>query len=339
MASPLLIDPQRTEILEFLHDPDPDPERYRSTWRRGAARILITQATLRDIGRVFGRREIPWLVIKGADITTRQNPPVFARPEERPFGDLDVVIHTDDLDEVRQALRSEGWIALQEGELAERYLQEEGYAWQAQREGQMIEVHHRLWGSLPREATARLFAEAQDSPELGPTALRPSLPWAWVLAAFHIWLSPHRDTISVRDLALIAIAGGGDFVSEVVRLGCELGAALPLIAAAAVALDPHVVPPHTVTSENYQTLHRDIISGLHEDLRWVERRLHPEVSRPQRSHARMTLARMLAGRKTRHGWRLVGRSIWPHPGTVAVETPDQWSWPRRRAASVWRRIR
>ena len=320
--------PHRAEINELVEESRagrPLSPTSRTALKRGAARLMFAEATLQEIGLVLGDVGVRWLPIKGADLATRG---LFEQPEERPFSDIDILIDSRELDTTQRALTAGGWRALQTGSRQDEYLAEEGYAWQAQSDGELLEVHHRLWGSVPIETASAVLTSAIPDPNLGSTALRPSLPWAFILAAVHCWLSPHRDLIAWRDLEKIARSGDDSFITQVTDLTIQYDLVLPVFASARAANAIWQLPTNQLIAET-----------LRPRMRWAESWLCSDSPNPGLSHGRMTLARLVTGRKTRSGWRSVFRTIWAHPGTVAQETPANWSWTRRRILSLARRIR
>lgn len=318
----------RAEVLRFLSESrglDDDAgttlrASYRATWQRGAAQLLLAESQLKEIGHELGRVGVTWLPIKGVDLATRG---VFEHPEERPFSDVDIMVVSEDLDRARSALNESGWQSLYRGEHAESYLIDEGYAWPATRSGTLLEVHHRLWGLLPTATAPSLIEDSLPAPELGPTARRPSLAWAWVLAAVHGWLSPHRDLLLWRDLERVSAASSHDLGEEIETLCRRFGLALPLTAACAV------------TARIFDdAFHDRLVPILAADLRPIERLTRPSTARDRRSLGGMILARTLSARPARRGWRSIGRHFWPHPGVVEQRTPSSWTWPKRRLACL-----
>lgn len=293
---------------------------YVSTWRRAHARLILAEASLAEIGDVLGRRGLPWLPIKGADLVTRG---VFEYAEERPFSDIDVVVPRLAFADVRDALELVGWRPLYNGPLAEDYLTKEGYAWPATRNGELLEVHHRLWGSLPTQAADRLLEASKPAPDLGNSALRCPLSWAWLLAAVHCWMSPHRDLIVWRDLPMVIQQAGDDLIGKVSALTAEFGLALPAVAASSVAARLFNDPRH-----------RCLVAQILPSLRWSERRLEPSIGRTDLTYRSITLARLLAGRPSRNGVRSLFRAVWPHPAVVERRTPSSWPWAHRRLSCL-----
>jgi hypothetical protein len=179
-----------------------------ASWRRAllgmTAHRLRIEERLAALGTTLGTASIAWLPIKGCDLGSR----VYERPEERPVGDVDILIAEADYLRARAALEAAGWRSLVPGARVDAYLLEEGYAWQAtDPSGLLLEVHHRLWGLVPAGFPAALLAASEPDPALGATARRLPLAHAWLLAAVHIWLNPPpRPLLAVWDLERIAAA-------------------------------------------------------------------------------------------------------------------------------------
>ena len=267
--------------------------------------------------------EIPWAPIKGMDLAYR----VYDRPEERPTSDLDILIHTRDLAEARRRLLRAGWTPLQDGPRVEAYLLDEGYAWQARnRDGALLELHHRLWGWVhPGLGTACLDAAVSDpSLPLGGRRLRAA--HAYLVAAVHLWLdAPPRSLTAFRDLRCLALgdedpaALGREIVDEARRFDLQL----PVLAAARVV--------HELWSDAVAGAVGD---GLEKDLHRPERRaLHRTSELDAASLSSFVLARHLSRRRARHRLRRsLLRRFWVHPGVVEAGSPDTWPWWARRLA-------
>jgi hypothetical protein len=294
-------------------------------WRRSlmgstANRLRIDEG-LAGLGSVLGAAGVPWLPIKGSDLGSR----VYDRPEERPAGDVDVLVAEADYLRARRALEAAGWYSLTPGSRIDAYLLEEGYAWQAtDPTGLLLEVHHRLWGVVPPNFGRALVEAAEPDPALGPTARRLPLAHAWLVAAVHVWLNPQpRPLLAIWDLERIVSPG---FVDDIVRLASDWDLQLPAALAAAYAAGLWPSDPH-----------RRIAGCLMETLRPAERvaarrALQDGVeSAPLES---IVLARLLSFRESRAGWRSLFRKVWAHPGIVEMETPAGRSWPSRRLAHV-----
>jgi hypothetical protein len=261
--------------------------------------------------------------IKGCDVGAR----VYEHPEERPVGDVDLLVAEADFPRARDALTASGWRPFFAGERAERYLREEGYAWAAtDAAGLLLEVHVRLWGLVPAGLASALLAAALPDPALGSTGRRLPLAGAWLLAAVHAWLNPPpRPLLSWWDLERLAAADPG-IVDEAVRLAEAWDLQLPAGLAAAQAAELWGSEPN-----------REIADRL------LARLYLPERLAGRRGEAAslkaIVLARLLSGRASRAGWRSLPRQVWAHPGVVEQETPPDRSWPARRLSHVLRALR
>lgn len=300
------------------------------SWHRGliavAAHRLHVENRLRGVGAVLGETGeagVPWLPLKGCDLGAR----VYRDPEERPVGDIDVLVPRAELPGVQAALRASGWRGIADSPRMERYLRDEGYAWQAQdAAGLLLEVHVRLWGIVPAGLGAALLAAAVPDSGLGPTGRRLPLAHAWLVAAVHSWLNPPpRPLLSWWDLECIAAAEPG-IADGAASLAEEWDLQLPAgLAAEQVARLWSSAP------------NRAIADRLLGDLRPLERLA---ARRGEAVGLRtIVLARLLSGRASRAGWRSLPRQVWAHPGIVEMQTAADRSWPARRIAHVMRALR
>jgi hypothetical protein len=300
------------------------------SWHRGliavAAHRLHIEDRLRGVGAVLGgvgAAGVPWLPLKGCDLGAR----VYRHPEERPVGDIDVLVPRAELPRVQAALRAIGWRGLAESPRMERYLRDEGYAWQAQdAAGVLLEVHVRLWGIVPAGLGAALLAAAVPDPTLGPSGRRLPFAHAWLVAAVHTWLNPPpRPLLAWWDLERIAAAEPG-IEDEAARLAEEWDLQLPagLAAAQVAALWPS--PPNRAIADR-------LLAGLRFPERLAARRGEAVGLRS------IVLARLLSGRASRAGWRSLPRQVWAHPGIVEQQTKAGQSWPARRIAHLMRALR
>ncbi|MES1245219.1 MAG: nucleotidyltransferase family protein [Acidobacteriota bacterium] len=301
-------------------------------WRRSllgaTAHRLVVDEALAGLGATLGAAGVPWLPIKGCDL----GPRVYDRPEERPVGDVDVLVLRADYLRARRALEETGWRSMVSGARIDAYLLEEGYAWQAMNAANLLlEVHHRLWGQVPPGLATAMMEKAEPDPALGPTARRLPLVHSWLLAAVHVWLSPPpRPLLGAWDLERIARLAP-DLEDDAVRLATEWDLQLPAALAAAYADGLWPSEPN-----------RRIADRLMDTLRPAERlvaRRAVEREVESTALASIVLARLLSFRPSRAGWRSLIRRFWAHPGIVELETPPGRSWPARRLAHVLRSFR
>jgi hypothetical protein len=297
------------------------------SWHRSLLGVTAHRLRIEDrmalLGTALGRAGVAWVPIKGCDLASR----VYGRPEERPAGDVDILIAETDYPRARAALEEAGWRSMAPGARIDAYLLEEGYAWQAvDPTGLLLEVHHRLWGMVPSGLAPALLAAAGPDPALGPTARRLPLAQAWLVAAVHVWLNPPpRPLLAVWDLERIA-AASPDLTDDAVCLAVEWDLQLPAVLSAAYAAGLWASDPN-----------RRIADRLMETLRPAERlttRRALEGGIESTSLESIVLARLLSLRASRAGWRSLPRRIWAHPGIVEMETSAGRSWPARRLEHV-----
>lgn len=297
------------------------------TWTRGlmwvAGRWLALRHGLEEVSRVLGADGIPWLPIKGGDLGFR----VYDSIEERPASDIDVLVAPDRVHETLQSLLDNGYRhAYPPGRHGLEYVRHEGYNYPlTDPSGLLLELHFRLWGIVPERVAADLLSASTPDPSLGLTARRLPLSHAFVVAAVHHWNSdPPHPLLGLWDLRKIMQAAEPGTVDEVVRLAADWGLQLPVAAAALVA---------AAAWDDERC--REVAERLEPELRLSER---IALSRLRRSRdgwislGTIFLARLLARRPSRSGWRAPLRRLWPHPTFVERATPDAWPWWRRRLA-------
>lgn len=289
---------------------------WRSELRAAAATRMWLAAAAGDLVNLLGNAGIPFAPIKGWDLGRR----VYPSPEERPTSDLDLLLAPEQLDRGLAVLTAAGFRPLQSGRRADRYLREEGYAAALKAPaGQLVELHFRLWGSAPADLAAAILEAASADPALGPSARAIRLEHAFLLAAFHIFLdAPPRPAGAFRDLAMLAAKGldAAFLEGETRRFGLELPVALASAAAGELFAEESCTR---------------LAATLRPCWRWPERRLSFDADIDSR---RVFLARLLAGRPSRHGWRLLWRRIWPHAGIVEAATAEG-PWAGRRLWYQW----
>ncbi|MCP4656670.1 MAG: nucleotidyltransferase family protein [bacterium] len=293
-------------------------------WHRdlfsASTQYLRLSDALERVATVLAAAGIDWIPLKGYDLATR----VYADPEERPTADLDLLIAAADFVPARRRLESAGWRGLAGGKFAERYLAEEGYAWQAtDATGILLELHFRLWGCVAEDLAAVLIDGSTPDPSLPPAGRRLALPHAFLVAAVHAWLGPRDRGAGVWwDLVRICEASSPALVDEVIRTARHGDLQLLVGLAAEVA------------SELWR--HdgcRRIAEALARELRGPERLEAALVRRRGLSgcsFATLQAARLASRRRSRSRWRAPWRRIWAHPGAVESATPEDWPWPARR---------
>ncbi len=290
------------------------------TWHRkllsSAVSHLVLKAQLDSVGRALDSAGIPWMPIKGMDLGYR----LWPSPEARPTSDLDVLVPISRLAEGRAILVEAGWEGLKQGPDAERYLEDEGYNWQARNaSGTLLELHYRLWGSMPTGWVDSVWETSLDAPQLGSAARCPSWSDAYLICAVHLWnLPPPHALLYFRELELIVRRGGQTVLGEVGNSAPRWGFALHVCLAATYAFRLWQNPAMAALAESSRA-----------DLHFPERVLfRSAVGRGMdaASLSQLTVARLLSGRETRHGWKAGLRRIWPHPANRArriTETSDR----------------
>ncbi len=293
-----------------------------------AANTLLLRSALDETAGVLAGAGVPWVLLKGPDLGSR----VYDEPEERPTSDLDLLVPADRYRAGRGALEAAGFRSLAPGALVDRFVEEEGYCWQARSpSGALLELHFRLWGMAPRGFEVEMVSRSEPGDGLPPGGRRLPLALAFVVAAVHLWLDPPpRPFLAIWDLERIAVHAAGDFEDQVVACVGRWDLQLPVVLAALYAGE--------LWGESRCRL---IGERLWSELRAPERWLAARALRRgalQTPLAHLVAARLLARRRSRSGWRAVSRRVWAHPGVVARATPSSWSWPRRRWAHVMRSL-
>jgi len=203
-------------------------------WHRdlfsASTQYLRLSAALERVAAVLAAERIDWIPLKGYDLATR----AYDDPEERPTMDLDLLIAAAEFARARRSLESAGWQGLHRGRLAERYLAEEGYAWQAtDATGVLLELHFRLWGCVDEGLADALIGESTPDASLPPGGRRLTLAHAYLVAAVHAWLgSPSRGVGVWWDLVRICEASPRSLVGEVTRAARHWDLQLPVALAA-----------------------------------------------------------------------------------------------------------
>ncbi len=292
---------------------------WRQRMRAVSAQQMHLEAAMAELGEVLG--QVPWIPIKGMDLCSR----VYDPPEERPTSDLDVLVASADFDRARDRLRSAGWKPLNAGPRSERYVRQEGYAWQARNAaGALLELHYRLWGLVGPEVADALVAAAEPDPSLPGAGRRLRLDHAYLVAAVHLWLDPPpRAACAFRDLERIGRRGPTELGKRIVAEADRFDLQLPVLWAAEVTYRLWAEPTNGA-----------VVDGLQGRLRPVERWWWKRVDDPSAvSLSKLVLARHLSRRRARHGLgRNIWRRLWAHPGIVEQATHGRWPWIGRR---IW----
>jgi hypothetical protein len=302
----------------------PAPEWTASLQASMTSWLLVDEA-VSSIGETLRDGRHRWAPIKGYDVGRR----FYDERERREIGDLDILVDPAEFDPVREALEAAGWTGWTSGERAEQYMTREGYAWQAKRGSlELLEVHFRFWGVVPEGLEAEALAVASPDPILGGTAVRLSPEHCYLIAAVHAWTQQApRSLNDWRDMSRIVRSGADGWQEAVAELTRRWSLELPVALSADVARRLWPDPSH----DELLALLRPRLGRWE---RWVLDRLD-EAGADAVAWSSVALARLLAGRPSRAGWRSVWRRLWPHPAKVEEATPSDWSWLRRRSHHLW----
>ncbi len=307
-------------------------EGWQVALRNAAARCLVLEEVLLQLGESLARENVDWAPLKGNDLARR----FYNQPGERPTADVDILVPARHLERVRRRLESDGCRGLHDGLAEALFLHREGYCWQATTpQGALLEVHFRLWGMVPERMAAEILELARPDPPLGATALALLPEHAYLVGAVHIWQDePPHPLIGFFDLERIALRsspGDPDTLASAIAISARrFDLQLPVTLAALYAWSLFRNPVHWRAA-----------SLMLPQLRLAERAvLRRYVARgPDAiSLARLQAARLLARRESRSGWRAAWRRAWPHAGLVARRPPNE-PWLLRRLGYTFRRMR
>jgi len=169
------------------------------------------------------------------------------------------------------------------------------------------------------------WRSAVESPDLGRQGFRLAEPMAFLVSAVHSWIH----------------AGRPQFIYwwEMKLIGDRLGSANEVVAA---AREHGLQFPVGLAAEYVGRLwDHELCLGLArtllDDIRWPERVALGRVWRGGIESMTLELlyvARLVAGRPSRMGWRSVFRRVWPHAGIVESSTSVELAWWRRRVVAT-----
>ncbi len=288
-----------------------------------AAHHLQLEAMVEAVTGHLAEAGVEWLPLKGYDLATR----LYDAAEERPTGDLDLLILPERLDDAIRALRADGWRALYQGPRNRVFLAEEGYAWMALKKPHpLLEIHFRLWGLVPEGFETAIFERSRPDASLSAGGRRLTLADAYLVAAVHTWMSPGY-LVAWWDLARLSERMNDEEIGDVVHQAGAWDLQLPVMLAAEVSAA-------LWQGEGCRTIHRRLAGELRPPERWLAARARRRLN--ALSLARLQTARLLAGRRSRQRLKGPMRRIWPHPGIVERATPDSWPWLARR---LWYQLR
>jgi len=270
-------------------------------WTARAAILERSQASLRG---ALANAGIAWAPLKGVSLGRW----LYELPAARPTTDLDILIRMQDLASAREHLVAVGWTGCGSGPEHERYLQDEGYNWKAvDRLGVPLELHYRLWGSVPGVLGEVMLDRSLPDPSNGTAARRLDPADELVVAAAHLWLTaPPRPLLYLCDIKLLLDHGPADIVAAAADRSRAHGLELQVSTAATLVA-------RLWSHDRSRELAELTAAGL----RPSERLARAVVLRRgdlDAPTALLVAARLVAGRPSRSGLRLVLRALRPHPG-------------------------
>jgi len=167
------------------------------------------------------------------------------------------------------------------------------------------------------------------SPDLGRRGFRLEPAMAFLVCAVHSWIHAGQPQfIYWWELKLIAdrLAGAGDVVAFAREHGLQF-------------------PVGLVAEYVGRLWHHELCLGLArellEDIRLPEQCALGRVRRlgiESMTLELLYIARLMARRPSRMGWKSVFRRVWPHPGIVEDTTPPGFPWWRRRGLATLRNL-
>ena len=290
-----------------------------------AARWVLFRAVLARIGEVLDSVDVRWIPLKGLDTAER----FYPRPDLRPMSDLDVLVPAEQLEVAMDALEGNG-CSFPSTRLLERYQREEGYNWHGRADHNVsLELHYRLWGTVPNSLVEACWNSAVSSPDLGRQGFRLAPPMAFVVAAEHSWIHAGRPQF-IYWWELKLIADRLEDAADVVEAAREQGLQFPVgLAAEYVGR----LWDHELCLEIGRSLLKDIRAPERVALGRVRRRGIDAMTLEQ-----LYVAMLLSRRPSRMGWKSVFRRVWPHAGIVESSTPAELSWWRRRVMATARNL-
>ena len=306
----------------------PQVEVWMQHMRHNAVLRMRLEAARREVGEVLAETTIPWTPLKGMGL----DPRIHQRPEARISTDLDVLVSPPNAESARDQLISRGWRSNETTGRRQRYVTDEGYNWHLGAPGGLaLELHFRLWGGVSEELAADIFDRTQPAPEFGPTARRIDLADSYLIAAAHVWQTPPpRYLFLWWDLHRMAKIMADDDIHAAIARADLHGLQAFVALSAGTAADLWGNPSNRKISDG-------LLKGLRPAERWAASAMKNSTPGTA-SLGTMTLGRLLANRPSRSGWRAVARQIWAHPGTVETNTPEEWSWPRRRLTHIAKKL-
>lgn len=281
------------------------------------------------IGHTLGKAEVKWIPLKGNDLGTR----VYDYPEERPVGDLDILVPKRDYIRARNALEEAGWKSFVPGKLFDRFILDEFHHWSAISSAKiLLELHIRLWSLIPSGLEAEIIEKSVPDPSLGPNGHRAPLAYAFVIAAVQAQINPApRQLLKWWDLSRIGEKTSSCLIDDVIALAQKWDLQLPVALAASVAAG---LWDDGKCQRIADTLSKRLRFPERLAIWWSSQRGIDAVSRKA-----LVLARLFSFRSRRGTLRGPWRMIWSHPGLVERDTPDQWPWFKRRTFHVLHNLR
>jgi len=306
----------------------PQVDTWMQHMRHNAVLRMRLEAARREVGEILAEIDIPWAPLKGMGL----DPRIHERPEARISTDLDVLVSPGDSIEAHDQLVARGWRSAETTRRRRNYVADEGYNWHiTSPDGLSLELHFRLWGGVSEDFATGIFDRAQPASEFGPTARRINLIDTYLIAAVHVWQTPPlRYLFLWWDLHRMAKTMNTEDVQSSITRADHHGLQAFVALSAGTAADLWGNPSNRKISD-------ELLKALRPSERWAVSTMR-KSSPGTASLGTLTLGRLLANRPSRSGWRAIPRQIWAHPGTVETNTPDTWSWPRRRLAHVARKL-
>jgi hypothetical protein len=287
---------------------------------------MLLEEALRTVSSALGAASVEWAPLKGISLGRW----LYARPLERPTTDLDVLITENDLPAARLCLGEAGWTSCLDGPAYERYLVEEGYNWKAvDRLGVPLELHYRLWGSVPDGLGDSMMARSSPNRALGVTARQLDPVDEFLVGAIHFWLTSRpRPLLYLWDLRCLLKRFPEQSLTEISARSNRYGLNL-MTGLAASLVARHWDDPRS------RALAKTAMKALKASERPVWRCVAQRRDLDTPTWL-IILGRLLAGRPSRSRARVVLRALWPHPGIAATVRSAGLLWPVRSLSRALR---
>jgi hypothetical protein len=294
-------------------------------------RLALRPARIAELANHLdrGRRHAPLLErLHAAGVSTcffkgcglAHHAAVYATPELRPLGDLDLIVPPDEVSRAVAAATDAGFRPLSDDpETIEFHRRHNYQVPMLDAAGNLLEIHHELYRDFPAGVLAAMLERSRPLRVYGTDGRILSDVDLWLVCAVHLGQNRALKWIWLVDLWRLSAILDADGWTRLEQLSLATGTQL-FVVAAAEALRTLWGP--------VPALPPDPIARLARRLRLLERRAVAHTRAQARSGRfdgdPLIAARRLSGRPVRGG--LFTRPPWLHPGSpraVAVAEPER----------------